>query len=191
MPPNCTRNTKGNPCPHSTPPPAHVALDVTWKVIINSTWELTARSRAPTLLQLMEWISRTSGFSLLEKEIDFTLIYLWKKKVSFLQQGKISTVQHYFNCVSAGRKKSRMIKTLVVISDLFQDTLNSLLLIGPSESVGSQTLLAYTHFKHHLIAWCDNSLSDDPVLIHKHSHYQAQTGHNLAKSWWNRNKHNV
>lgn len=104
----------------------------------------------------------------------------------------MSTVQPYFNCVSAGRNQSRMIKTLLVINDLFQDTLNFLLLIGPSESArGSPALLAYTHFKHHLIAWCDNSLSDDPVFIHKHSHYQAQTGHNLAKSWWNRNKHNV
>lgn len=55
----------------------------------------------------------------------------------------------------------------------------------------SDHFLAYTHFKHRLIAWCDNLLSDDPVLIHKHSHYQPQTGHNLAKPWWNRNKHNV
>ena len=60
-----------------------------------------------------------------------------------------------------------------------------------SKWTGSQTLLAGPHFKHHLIAWCDSLLSDDPVLIYKHSHYQAQTDQNLAKPWWNRNKHNV
>lgn len=94
---------------------------------------IDALDKAATLLQFSERISRTISFYLLEKEIDFALIDLWKR-VSFLQQWKMSTVQHYFNCVSAGRNQSRMIKTLVVINDPFQDTLNFLLLIGPSQS---------------------------------------------------------
>lgn len=73
-------------------------------------------------------------FHLPEKAAGFYSDLLLGKKVSVLQQRKISTVQRYFNCVSAGRNKSRITKTLVVINDLSQDTLNFPLLMGPSQS---------------------------------------------------------
>lgn len=170
--------------------PARVALYTAGEVMVNSFWELKQVIKHQLLNDSLSGFLKRFIFIFLQRRQ--ILHWFTSGKECLLQRWKISTVQHDFNCVSAGRNRSRMIKTLVVISDLFQDTLNFLLLIGPSKSeLGVKTLLAGTHFKHHLIAWCDNLLSDDPVLIHKHSHYHAQTGQNLAKPWWNRNKHNV
>lgn len=77
---------------------------------------------------------------------DFTLIYMcvWGKCLSSNNETFL-LYNIIFNCVSAGRNESRMIKTLVVLNDLFQDTLNFLLLIRPSIKVSWESASSGWH----------------------------------------------
>lgn len=164
------------------------ALDTPGKVMTDDYKQVTKHQLLHgSLSEYLKWFV----FIFLRRRQVFTVIYFWRKSVcpptmkSFyctalfqLCLCRKEQVQHYQD-VGCNQWPLPRYLELSFVDGTF------------SKWAGSQTLLAGPHFKHHLIAWCDSLLSDDPVLIYKHSHYQAQTDQNLAKPWWNRNKHNV